>query len=135
MKDGLIAVGETRQHTFVVRPEDVASFQGETVHDVCATYTLAREIEYASRLFVLELKEEQEEGIGTELTVRHISPAFPGETVTIVATLDTLTDRDVICSYVARVGDRVVARGTTGQKVLPRERIRALFEHTRKGDH
>lgn len=134
MKTGIMHTGDVRKHSFTVQEEDIASFFGNVVHEVCATYTLAREIEYASRLFVLELKEAHEEGIGTELTIAHLSPAFPGELVTIVATLQKLTHEDVVCSYEAFAGERLVARGQTGQKVFPREKIRKHFQRIRGED-
>lgn len=111
----------------MVSEDDLAAFHGTVVHPVCGTFTLAREIEYASRLFVLDLKENDEEGIGTELSITHLGPAFPGEKVSIVATLEKLTEEDVICSYTAKVGERLVARGTTGQKVFLKEKIKRHF--------
>ena len=57
-----------------VQPEDVAAFGGEQVHPVCSTFALGREMEWASRLFVLEMREEEEEGIGTFLEIRHKTP-------------------------------------------------------------
>ncbi len=134
MKTHLCNVSDIREHSFVVASEDVAAFQGKVVHPVCATFTLAREIEYASRIFVLEMKEDNEEGIGTELSITHLGPAFPGEEVSIVATLDQLTHEDVICSFVARVGERLVARGTTGQKVFLKEKIKRHFSRISAGD-
>jgi predicted thioesterase len=53
--------------------------------------------------------EEDEEGIGTMLTVNHKSPAFIGEEVSISATGEKITGHELICSYEASVdgqGDR-----------------------------
>ena len=39
------------------------------VHTVLSTFALGRELEWAARLFVLEMKSVDEEGIGTELFI------------------------------------------------------------------
>jgi predicted thioesterase len=47
-------------------------------------------------LFVLQMKEEREEGIGTFLTIRHKSPAKVGSMVQIVARLKEVSGSSVI---------------------------------------
>lgn len=69
-------IGDRRQHSFKVSPEHFPVFQGRIVHEVCSTYVLAREIEWATRLFVLDMLESDEEGLGTMIRIDHISPAF-----------------------------------------------------------
>jgi predicted thioesterase len=97
------------------------------VHPVCSTFALARDIEWSTRLFVLDMREDDEEGIGTFLSVEHKSPAFVNEKLTIEATVEHITGHELICSYIARVGERIVATGKTGQKILKREKIARLF--------
>ena len=77
--------GDKKQTRYRVQETDVASFLGEVVHPVCATYTLAMEIEWATRQFVLEMSEEDEDGIGTSLTIDHRSPAFVGDEIVFTA--------------------------------------------------
>lgn len=71
--------------------------------------------------------EEDEEGIGTYLTVEHRSPALLGETVDIEAEITELNGNSIHCSYTAKVGDRVVATGTTGQKILKKDKVKRLI--------
>jgi hypothetical protein len=40
-------------------------FEGVNVHPVMATFSITRDAEWAGRIFVLAMKEEHEEGIGT----------------------------------------------------------------------
>lgn len=119
--------GDSKQTSYVVTGEDVASFKGDVVHPVCATFTLAREIEWSTRQFVLEMREEDEEGVGTFLTIEHKSPAFVDEEIIFTVCYETLTGNELICSFEAKVGGRVVATGKTGQKILKRERINRIF--------
>jgi fluoroacetyl-CoA thioesterase len=120
-------VGDKKTFERTVRAEDTAIFESGTVHSVYATFALARDAEWCSRLFVLEMKEEQEEGIGTFINVKHLSPALIDDTVLFEACIDELKGNEVNCSFVAKVGDRLVAEGRTGQKILSKEKLERLF--------
>jgi predicted thioesterase len=124
--------GDKKYHNFKVKPEDSAHFDQQAVHDVCATFTLAREIEWATRLFVLEMLEEGEEGIGTHLNIQHLAPALLGTEINIDAEFDDIKDGEIICKYIAKVGDRLVAKGTTGQKILLKEKLAEIFDKLSK---
>lgn len=127
--DSLLAT--TRRHVFRVTAADVADFTpegGHFVHAVCSTFRLARAAEWAGRLFVLELKEEGEEGVGTFVHLDHHAPALVGEEVALEATLDDVTPAGAVtCSFAARVGERLVASGRTGQRILPAARLTKIF--------
>jgi predicted thioesterase len=124
--------GDKKSHFFKVKRKDVAHFEQQAVHDVCATFTLAREIEWATRLFVLEMLEDGEEGIGTHLNIQHLSPAMLEETVDIEAVYIGIKEREIICEYVVKVGKRLIAKGTTGQKILQKEKLTKIFEQLSK---
>ena len=81
----------------------MAAFESGTVHNVYATFALARDAEWSSRLFVLDMKEEHEEGIGTFVNLKHISPAFIGDVVRFEATIDEIEGNAVNCSIKASV--------------------------------
>ncbi|HEY0652729.1 MAG TPA: hypothetical protein VGD65_06360 [Chryseosolibacter sp.] len=122
MKD-LFKPGDTKLIKFVVAPEDVAAFHGHVVHEVCSTFTLAREAEWATRQFVLDMREPDEEGIGTFVNVNHRGPAFVGQEVVIVGKVEEINGHELICSFEARVGERLVAEGKTGQKIFKKEKL------------
>jgi predicted thioesterase len=115
--------GDIKSHKFRVAQRDVAKFASGVVHPVCSTFTLAREIEWATRLFVLDMLEEGEEGIGTLLQIEHLSPALVGSMVLITATIETIKDNIVICVVQVECGQRVIAKGRTGQKIVNKERF------------
>ncbi len=125
-------VGDKKTFERIVRYEDVAKFESGQVHELYATFSLSRDAEWSCRLFVLEMKEENEEGIGTFVNVKHLSPAFIGENVLFQATLDELKGNEVNCSFIAKVGNRIIAEGRTGQKILSKEKIEKLFEGLKK---
>lgn len=120
--------GDQRSFVKRVAVSDCAIFNGELLHPVCATFSLARDFEWSSRLFFLEMKDDDEEGVGTQLSIQHKSPAFVGEEVRFVATVEKIDGQDLFCTIEARVGERLIARGTTAQRMLKKERLKALFQ-------
>jgi len=123
-----IDLATVKVYSYVVKPEDVAGFHGDVVHPVCSTFVLAREVEWTTRLFVLDMREPDEEGIGTHVSIDHKNPAFIGEEIIFTARIENLAGNLLTCTYEARVGDRVIATGKTGQRVLKRERIKKIFK-------
>jgi predicted thioesterase len=124
--------GAVRIYEKVVEEKDTAEFDSGQVHPVYATFALGRDAEWACRLFVLEMKEADEEGIGTFLKVEHLSPVLPGEKITFIATLEEVVKNAVICSFEARVGQRLIARGEQGQKILKKEKLETIFRQLRE---
>jgi predicted thioesterase len=107
--------------------DDTATFDSGQVHPVYATFALGRDAEWVCRLFVIDMKEADEEGIGTFIHVNHHSSALIGSTVNFNATFERLEGNHVICTFEAKIGDRLVASGQTGQKILKKEKLERLF--------
>lgn len=118
------------QKTFVrtVREEDIAEFDAGVVHPFYGTFALGRDAEWAGRLFVLDMKEEDEEGIGTFLTIKHHSPALIGQEVTITSEVIRIEGNDIDCKFEARHKGRLIASGTTGQKILKKAQVQRIEE-------
>lgn len=121
--------GDIKEYKTIVKPQDVASFHGIIVHEVCSTFALARDVEWTTRLFVLEMTDEDEEGVGTFLQIQHQGPAFVGEEIVFTGKYENLTGSELMCSFEARVGDRTIATGKTRQKILKLEKIKSIFNH------
>lgn len=126
-----LPIGTKRIFRKIVTPDDLAHFDAGAVHDVYATFALARDAEWSGRLLVLEMKEEGEEGIGTGLTIEHQGPAFVGETVLFESTLIAINGPEVVSEFTASVAGRAVACGVQKQKILPKEKIQRAFEKAR----
>lgn len=120
-------VSDYCQLTFQVTEKDTATFETGQVHPFYATFALGRDAEWTCRQFVLNMKEDHEEGIGTFLTIYHRSPALLGETINIKATIKSIEGHEIICVWKALVGDRVIAEGEQGQKILKKEKIERLI--------
>ena len=120
--------GDKKQYYKKVKQGDVAAFDSGEVHPVYSTFALARDVEWAGRLFVLEMKEGDEEGIGTSLNIEHRAPAFVGEEVSIESSVLSINKNEIICKYEVYVGDRLVARGAQGQKILKKAVLEEKFD-------
>ncbi len=127
MKRDVYKIGDTETFSRVVSSEDLARFESGIVHPVYSTFALVRDAEWSGRLFVLCMREEDEEGIGTGITVEHLAPALEGDEVVFTSTLKSVEGTEVITGYVAMVEDRCIARGTQKQRILKREKIKALL--------
>ncbi|MFI5222046.1 MAG: thioesterase family protein [Bacteroidia bacterium] len=123
----LFKPGDKKKFSKVVKESDTAAFESGEVHPVYSTFAICRDAEWAGRLFVLEMKEVDEEGIGTFLHIDHRAPAMVGSKVEFTATLKNITANSVVCSFEAKVRDKIIASGETGQKILKKEKLKSLF--------
>ena len=110
----------------MVSEADLAEFETGVVHPFYGTFALGRDAEWACRQFVLNMKEEDEEGIGVFLNITHKSPALLGETVKIEAEIIRMQGNAIDCRFEVKVGDRLVAEGTQGQKILKKDKLKQL---------
>jgi fluoroacetyl-CoA thioesterase len=124
----IFQIGNKKKYTKVVGLNDLAEFESGEVHKVYGTFALGRDAEWSSRLFVLEMKEEDEEGIGTFLNITHKSPALLGDTVVFEACISKLEKNSIDCTVTATVGERIIAECSTGQKIITKEKLNLLFE-------
>jgi fluoroacetyl-CoA thioesterase len=128
MITNLFEIGNQKFFSKLVEQADCAQFNSGLVHPVYATFALGRDAEWACRLFVLEMKEEQEEGIGTFLNISHKSPALIGSIVEFTATIKSIQKNEIICTFIAKVGNRIIAEGEQGQKIIAKQKLEKLFE-------
>jgi fluoroacetyl-CoA thioesterase len=124
----LFSVGDKKNYIKTVGHSDIASFDNGTVHEVFSTFSIARYAEWCCRLFVLEMKESDEEGIGTFVTVNHTAPALVGSEIAFEATISELRGNTINCTWVAKHGDRVIAEGTQGQKIIKKDKLAKIFK-------
>lgn len=115
--------GDQKKFQTVVTGDSVAKFNQEDVHPFYSTFALGRDAEWACRLFVLEMKEEEEQGIGTHLSIYHLAPALVGSEIMIIATLDRVERNTVYCTFEAYHDDRLLAKGAQTQKILLKSKI------------
>ena len=115
--------GATKTFQRVVTPADFAILNGRLIHPLLGTFALGRDMEWTSRLFVEDMLELGEAGIGTRLEIEHHGPAFDGEMVEFTAIYLGFEGRELQCRLEARVGERLVATGRTGQRIIPAGKV------------
>jgi len=115
--------GDTKTFQRLVTETHIAKFETGTVHQLYATFAIAQDMEWVCRLFVLDMLEVGEEGIGTQLSIEHISPCLMGETATHTATLEYVEGNTIFCSVVVTSGERIIAKGTQTQKIIDKTRF------------
>ena len=129
----LFKYGDTKEFYKVVLKKDTAKFNGVEVHPYYSTFALARDAEWSSRLFVLDMKEIDEEGIGTFVNIKHVSPAFVGDELRFIATIKSVVHNEVVCTITAKVNGRLIAKIETGQKILNSDELEALKRKAKSG--
>ena len=129
----LFKYGDTKEFYKVVSKKDTAKFNGVEVHPYYSTFALARDAEWSSRLFVLDMKEIDEEGIGTFVNIKHVSPAWVGDEVRFIATIKSVVHNEVVCTITAKVNGRLIAKIETGQKILNSDELEALKRKAKSG--
>lgn len=124
----LFPIGAQKIFRSSVTEEKLARFDAGLVHPVYSTFALGKDVEWACRLFVLEMKEEGEEGVGSYLSIEHLSPAPLGCEVEITATLEGVHGNEVTCSYEVRSSDRLIAKGIQRQRIIDAIRFQQLIQ-------
>ncbi len=119
--------GDKKKYTCRVESDDLVKFRTGALHSVYSTYAITRDAEWVCRLFVLDIKEEDEEGIGSMVKVVHHAPAKIGTEITFTGTFISLTKNEVLCSFEAHNGNRLIASGETAQKILRKEKLEQVL--------
>jgi fluoroacetyl-CoA thioesterase len=127
----MFKVGDEKFFKRIVTPEDFPLFpDGHVVHHVCSTYSIARDMEWTTRQFVLDMRDEDEEGIGTFVNVRHHHPAFEGDEILYRGVLKEVENSNIVCTVEAFAGGRRIASGETGQKILKKDKLNKLLKRS-----
>lgn len=127
MKSSL-AVGNTAEVIITVTEDMCPAFDGTVVHRVYSTWSMAHHMELAARMVLAPHLQEHEEGIGSHLSIDHVSPAPIGKRVRVVATATEVGPTTLVCEVVAYDGERVVGRGKQVQRILPKVKLQQLIQ-------
>lgn len=123
----IFQIGDQKIFKRVVTNNDLARFQSAGVHDVYSTFAIARDAEWCGRLFVIEMKDEDEEGIGTFISVEHLSSALADVEVIFTSTLNSFSGNEIKTTFEAKVNDRLIATGEQKQKILKKDKLEKIF--------
>ena len=122
-----LKVGDTAEVTAEVTEAMCPAFEGEVVHHVYSTWSMAYHMELAARMVLAPHLEAHEEGIGSHLSIDHLAPTPVGHTVRVVAEATEVDDTTLVCEVTAYDGERLVGQGRQVQRVLPKSTLKALI--------
>ncbi|MDQ0269638.1 thioesterase family protein [Cytobacillus purgationiresistens] len=126
MKHGLEEGHQAVIHV-VVTPEMFAQFEGHTVHQAYSTVSMIYHMEWVSRKIILPYLESHEEGMGVDVSARHIAPAVNESELTITARVAKVKNDVVHTNVTVYEKHRLIGEGTVTQVVLPRSKIFKLL--------
>lgn len=126
MRDGLKA-GHTSSIDVIVTPDMFARFEGKLVHPVYSTVSMVYHMEWVSRQIILPFLEDDEEGMGGAVTVKHIAPCVEGARVTVTATVTDLHANTILTNVKAESKGRLIGVGEVKQVILPKVKITELL--------
>jgi len=122
VKNGL-SLGDSAVIETTVTEEMFAQFEGVVVHPAYSTVSMVYHMEWAARKLILPYLEEQEEGVGGAVSLKHVGMATLGSTIRIEAVVSELTPGRVLAKVEVRHGDRVIGLGEVKQIILNKQLI------------
>jgi predicted thioesterase len=131
-----LAVGNTAEITVRVTEDMCPAFDGVVVHHVYSTWSLAHHMELAARSVLAPHLDDEEEGIGSHLSIDHLAPTPVGHEVRVVAEAVELVPTTLVCDitayHVRSDGDRLIGRGRQVQRVLPKALLKTMVARAAK---
>ena len=125
--------GIVREVCVEVTEDMCPAFNGVVVHRCYSTWSAAHHFELAARKVLVDYLDDDEEGVGSHLSIDHLAPCPVGRVVRVRAEL-TGVARDhhtrVTCDLQAFDGDRMLARGRQIQVVMNKEHLRKYIERS-----
>lgn len=122
--------GITREHIVQVTEAMCPAFDGVVVHRCYSTWSAVHHMEIAARKVLVDFLEDDEEGVGSHISVDHIAICRVGKTVRVRAVLTEIDGRRVVCKVEAFEGDRLLAAGTQVQVVMDKRKIKKMIERS-----
>jgi fluoroacetyl-CoA thioesterase len=128
--------GISVEFSITVDKEMRPSFDGVVVHDVMSTVTMIYYMEKAGREVIFPYLENDEEGAGFAIDVKHVGPAVLGQEVRFKAVCTEATSKRVVCDVTAETELNLVGKGAFTQAIFKKVemagRIQSLQEKVRK---
>lgn len=134
------SIGDIKKIYTEVTDQKLAEFDTEQVHPIYSTFALVKDAEWACRQFLLEMTESGEEGIGSYISVNHISPAVLGSKIMVEARLVSVIGNKIDCYYevfsLKNDGDhetkRLIAYGSQVQKIINKSKFDEVLAEQKK---
>ncbi|MGO0062946.1 thioesterase family protein [Brevibacillus fluminis] len=131
MKNGLLP-GVEATVRITVTEAMLAAFDGEVIHPVLSTVSMIYHMEKAGRAVILPFLEEDEEGCGFAVEIKHVGPAVIGQEVVFRAVCTEVTDTRVVCEVTAHTALGRVGYGSFTQALFKKEDMKRRIQDLQK---
>ena len=122
MKPGM-EIGSEITFSCPVTEDMYAQFAGKIVHPAYSTVTMVYHMEWASRQIILPYLDDDEEGMGIFVKVKHLATTTVGTNVTVTATLTEIKENIIITEVKVRNEKGLIGIGEVRQIILPKKMI------------
>ncbi len=126
MKPGLVK-GTSASFTVTVTEDMLPAFDGQVVHRVMSTVSMIYYMEKAGRHVILPYLDEDEEGSGFAIDIKHVGPAVVGQEVTFTAVCTEVTEKRVVCDVTAETSRNRVGIGSFTQAIFNKQDMARRF--------
>ncbi|GIO23650.1 thioesterase family protein [Oceanobacillus sp. J11TS1] len=123
MKDGL-KVGNSTSFSVEVTKNMFAQFEGDVIHPAYSTVSMVYHMEWISRQLLVPYLEDDEEGMGSAVTIKHIAPSGLGTTIEVKAVVTEVSKRELITEVKLSNKYGLIGIGEVKQTILPKELIK-----------
>lgn len=123
--------GATATIEVTVTPDMAAQVAGRAIHAVYGTMPLVAHVEQVCRELLEPHLEPGEEAVGSRIELMHRAPVPIGETIQLVASVASVTQRELVCEILVRHAGQIVARGSFEQTLVDLERFAQEIEARR----
>jgi len=123
MKPGL-NLGHKATISAKVTPAMFAQFEGEVVHPAYSTVAMVYHMEWASRQIILPFLDEDEEGMGGAVTVKHLGVSGEGEAIITTATLTEIKGRRIVTQVTVENSQGLIGQGEVIQFILSKKELK-----------
>lgn len=110
-----------------VTEEMLAAFDGEVIHPVLSTVSMIYHMEKAGRAVILPFLEDDEEGCGFGVDIKHVGPAVIGQEVIFRAVCTEVTATRIVCEVTARTSRNRVGYGFFTQALFKKAEMAKRF--------
>ncbi|MFS0781922.1 thioesterase family protein [Bacillus sp. 1P06AnD] len=122
MKPGM-KIGMAESITVEVSEDMFARFEDKVIHPAFSTVSMVYHMEWASRKIILPYLNEDEEGLGASVNLKHTGMSPAHSKVTITAVLKEIVNNIIVTEVEAFNEKERIGVGTVKQIVLPKAEI------------
>lgn len=122
VKEGLKA-GNSTSFAVDVTEDMFAQFEGNIVHPAYSTVSMVYHMEWISRKLLIPYLEDDEEGMGAAVTMKHIAPSGLGTTIEVSAVVTEVKEQELVTKVELSNEYGLVGKGEVKQGILPKHLI------------